>query len=673
MRPLRLAVCGARFGEVYLKALADGVPGIVLSGVLARGSARARRLAAHLGVPLWQEVSEAVAASDAAAVVVRSAASGGSGTALASAFLEAGLPVLMEHPLHPAELQRLLDLAARRGVRLHVNSVYPHLPAARHFIAAARAWRDVPREEGMPAYAQLTTSRQLLYSALDVLARALGGLGDFRLERPAGMAEGQPFAVLEGTAGGLPLGLRLQSYLDPRDADQHSLAMHHIVLGGPEGSLSLASSFGPVVRSRPLYVPGYADGACSILLDEEGPAEAAAYLDSPMLAVEAAAPLTGRAALREALPGAVAVALADFAREIGGGPDAERQSPAALMEVSRAWQIAGQTAGPPALRPLAPPWPPGRIGLAAPTAPVPPVASPPPDEAPTPDAMLEINTRVYAELDRLLSARGMAGQALFMNWGYVPDVGEVGEAAFAPPPHHPQQPQWRLVLEVLGQAVPEDADVLDVGCGRGGALVVLARQFACGSLSGLDIGEANIAHCRRHPDLASARFQRGDACRLPYPDASFDVVVNIESSCAYPDFPAFLRHVRRVLRPDGCLVLADLVPAEAEPAMREGWAAHGFILRQERDLTAGVLRGRKAGAGAEDTVFDRLADATPELAAFLDTYRAGPGTPMYRALDEGRVSYRLYRLERSGSPIPADPPPLPDRGAMLRGLLAAAL
>lgn len=289
------------------------------------------------------------------------------------------------------------------------------------------------------------------------------------------------------------------------------------------------------------------------------------------------------------------------------------------------------------------------------------------------EAILEINRRLYAGLDRLLSERGMAGQALFMNWGYLPATDEIGEAAFAPPPHHPQQPQWRLVLEALGPAVPEDADVLDVGCGRGGALVVLARQFSCRSLSGLDIGEANIAHCRRLPDLAAARLQRGDACRLPYAEASFDLVLNIESSCAYPDFAAFLRHVRRVLRPGGCFVLADLVPRGAEAVLREGLAAHGFTPLQERDLTAGVLRARQASAGSEEAVFARLADASPELGVFVDTYRAGPGTPMFQALREGQVSYRLYRLASSGGAPPADPPPLPDRGAMLRAMLAAPI
>ena len=445
--------------------------------------------------------------------------------------------------------------------------------------------------------------------------------------------------------------------------------MHHIVVGGGEGSLTLASSFGPVIRSRPLYVPGYADGSSTIVLDDEESQQAAAYLDPPMLAVEAAAPLTARAVLREALPGAVAVALHEFVREIGGGPLAERQSPDALLEVSRAWQAAGQSAGPAALSRLRRPWTPDRIGLMSS------VSSPdlPPREGKTPpaEAMLDVNGRVYAELDRLLSERGLAGQALFMNWGYVPADDDPGEAVFEPPEHHPQQPQWRLVLEALGPLVLDDADVLDVGCGRGGALVVMARQFDCGSLSGLDIGEANVAHCRRLPELATARFQRGDACRLPYPEASFDLVINIESSCAYPDFSAFLRHVRRVLRPSGCLVLADLVPAEAESAMREGWAAHGFVLRHERDLTAGVLRARDAAAGVEDAVFDGLPKITVELADFLNTYRAGPGTPMYRALLNRAVSYRLYRVAPCDGPHPAEPPPLPDRGSMLRDLLGA--
>ena len=51
---------------------------------------------------------------------------------------------------------------------------------------------------------------------------------------------------------------------------------------------------------------------------------------------------------------------------------------------------------------------------------------------------------------------------------------------------------------------------------------------------------------------------RGDAENLPFPDQSFDAVINIESSHCYPRFPRFLAEVARVLRPGGHFLYADL-------------------------------------------------------------------------------------------------------------------
>ena len=67
------------------------------------------------------------------------------------------------------------------------------------------------------------------------------------------------------------------------------------------------------------------------------------------------------------------------------------------------------------------------------------------------------------------------------------------------------------------------------------------------------------------PGLA---FEVGDAERMPFPDASFDAVVNVESSHCYPSMPAFLSEVRRVLRPGGHFLYADLRPRTDLPARR---------------------------------------------------------------------------------------------------------
>jgi ubiquinone/menaquinone biosynthesis C-methylase UbiE len=54
-------------------------------------------------------------------------------------------------------------------------------------------------------------------------------------------------------------------------------------------------------------------------------------------------------------------------------------------------------------------------------------------------------------------------------------------------------------------------------------------------------------------------FVHGDAQSLPFADESFDVVINIEASHGYPDFPRFLAEVARVLRPGGRFLYADVL------------------------------------------------------------------------------------------------------------------
>ncbi len=63
--------------------------------------------------------------------------------------------------------------------------------------------------------------------------------------------------------------------------------------------------------------------------------------------------------------------------------------------------------------------------------------------------------------------------------------------------------------------------------------------------------------CRRHYTNPGLSFETGDAQAMPFADASFDIVFNVESSLNYPDFDAYLREVDRVLKPGGRFLIAD--------------------------------------------------------------------------------------------------------------------
>src|SRR5262245_33378342 len=121
---LRVVVCGAVFGQVYLEAFRRREYPLELVGILARGSARAQACARYYDVPVFTNIGEIPADVDAACVVVRSRILGGKGTDLAHALMRRGIHVLQEHPVHPDEMAESLRLGRAERVLYRLNSFY---------------------------------------------------------------------------------------------------------------------------------------------------------------------------------------------------------------------------------------------------------------------------------------------------------------------------------------------------------------------------------------------------------------------------------------------------------------------------------------------------------------------------------------------------------------------
>ena len=120
------------------------------------------------------------------------------------------------------------------------------------------------------------------------------------------------------------------------------------------------------------------------------------------------------------------------------------------------------------------------------------------------------------------------------------------------------------------------AEVLDVGSGPGTITVGLARHAA--RVVGLDMSaemvEAASALAARE-GLGNTAFRVGSAYRLPFDDASFDVVYAHQVLQHLSDPVAALAEARRVLRPGGLVAVRDsdyatMVHAPVEPAI-ERW------------------------------------------------------------------------------------------------------
>ncbi len=101
--------------------------------------------------------------------------------------------------------------------------------------------------------------------------------------------------------------------------------------------------------------------------------------------------------------------------------------------------------------------------------------------------------------------------------------------------------------------------VLDIGCGAGMAIQLLAQIAAEGFVAGVDYSEDMVQQARKRnaPAVRAGRVQilHGDVALVPYDDESFDKVIAVETFYFWPDPVANLREVRRVMRPGGLVAL----------------------------------------------------------------------------------------------------------------------
>ena len=114
--------------------------------------------------------------------------------------------------------------------------------------------------------------------------------------------------------------------------------------------------------------------------------------------------------------------------------------------------------------------------------------------------------------------------------------------------------------------------VLDLGAGTGRMTAQLKRRYRRSLVIALDLAPGMLHEARRHQQWLR-RFERvcGDAMRLPFADASVDVVISslMLQWCDPPD--AAFAEIRRVLKPDGFIAFTTLGP-DTLVELRSAWA-----------------------------------------------------------------------------------------------------
>lgn len=242
----------------------------------------------------------------------------------------------------------------------------------------------------------------------------------------------------------------------------------------------------------------------------------------------------------------------------------------------------------------------------------------------------------------LVTRRLGTDEVLFLNWGYEED----------PPMNLPldasDEPD-RLCIQlyhrVAAQTDLEGKRVLEVSCGHGGAASYITRTMRPASYTGLDLNPSGIEFCKRRHQLPGLSFVQGDAENLPFPDASFDAVINVEAAHLYPNYRRFLAEVSRVLAPGGHFLYADLRDRDSIPEWEAALSDSSLQLVSQEEINKQVLRGLEMNSPRYQDLINRHAPKL--LRRFGRDVAVTKGSPLYEEVERGDLSYRLYCLVKN--------------------------
>ncbi len=135
----------------------------------------------------------------------------------------------------------------------------------------------------------------------------------------------------------------------------------------------------------------------------------------------------------------------------------------------------------------------------------------------------------------------------------------------------PEDEQDRYCIQLyhylLSNTKISQKNVLEVGSGRGGGASYIKRYLKPKSMIGLDLSQNAVDLSNSKHQIKNLSYIQGNAEALPFDDNAFDVVVNVESAHNYGSMISFFKEVKRVLKPNGVFLYADIVYSKNKVAM----------------------------------------------------------------------------------------------------------
>lgn len=253
---------------------------------------------------------------------------------------------------------------------------------------------------------------------------------------------------------------------------------------------------------------------------------------------------------------------------------------------------------------------------------------------------MDLTSALYKFLYWYISTVDKKKEILFMNYGYH-DVEESIEL-------HTNDEVNRYSIQLyhrLAKMVDiKDKNIVEVGSGRGGGIAYITKRFQPSSALGIDLDSKAVAFGNRHYNLSHLRFEQGDAQNLNIPEASVDILFNVESSHRYPKIEQFFDSAYRSLKPGGHFLYTDFRYKDDMPALTHLLAKYDFIKFDEQfindqvKLALDIDTERRAALVKKHVPFF--------MQKYVHDFAGSKGSPTYKNIESGEMIYFVLCFQK---------------------------
>jgi SAM-dependent methyltransferase len=191
---------------------------------------------------------------------------------------------------------------------------------------------------------------------------------------------------------------------------------------------------------------------------------------------------------------------------------------------------------------------------------------------------------------------------LFMNYGYSDPEDQLKLEATDEKNRYSIQ----LYRKLADSADIREKNIAEIGCGRGGGLSHIVKDYNPKHAIGIDLDPTAIEFCKANYKLPNIEFKQGDAQKPEIETAWADAVFNVESSHRYPDMKLFVSEVFRILKPGGTFLFTDFRYPHELDQMEKDLISPGFKIVSKTDITQNVVLSLTKDSKRKEELINRL-------------------------------------------------------------------